>query len=96
MISVASRILNRWVHNIQVRKRPIPTAEDNRVFVSDETTVKQLKKSMEIYEGLDSNFKYPRRYIGFIQTFSKIVTSKTVQISEREQRIQVVINFYIF
>ena len=51
--------------------------------------IDELKASVEIYEGLSSSLKCPRRYVAFVRTFANIVKQKTAGISEQQQRLQV-------
>ena len=58
-------------------------------FRRDERAVQEIDKSIQIYESLDPSLKCPRRYVSFIQTFSRICGKKTAGIFEQQQRIQV-------
>lgn len=60
----------------------------------EEDVAIQLQKSVEIFEALETSLKCPRRYVSFIQTFVSIFGKKLHNISERQERIQVLICLY--
>jgi len=64
------------------------------IFSMEEDVAIQLQKSVEIFEGVETSLKCPRRYVSFIQTFVNIFGKNMLNISERQERIQVLICFY--
>lgn len=59
-------------------------------MIRTENGIAELDKTVQIYENLDWTLQCPRRYIGFIQTFARIIDQKTTSVGEQQQRIQVI------
>lgn len=99
MITVAAKIVNRYVYGADVFIKQLtfsllPIAKLSLyvffcVASMGEAAVAELKHSVEIFESLDSTLKCPRRYISFVHTYFNLVNKKTLELAERHQRIQV-------
>lgn len=85
MIAVATRIV-KYVEFIIFR---VKTSLFIMQSFRNGSAIGELEKTVQIYESLDSSLKCPRRYVGFINTFARIIDQKTSSVLEQQQRIQV-------